>query len=147
MGLNIIFFKSKDPDLRNLLNGLEDGKVRRYLDNIHSIWDSSYGYFNQWRRAVARAGGYDFEKFFVEEDDPRLLGDWKETPKNPLEILFYHSDCDGRIYPQQAIALAEALEKVAKVEPSPYDEFAEETLQFANGLRMAADLNEAVEFG
>jgi hypothetical protein len=115
------------------------------MDNRHSIWGSSYGHFDQWRRAVAGASGYD-KKVFLEKGDPRLYGDWKETPENPLEILFYHSDCDGSIYPQHAIALAEALEKVAKVEPSPYNEFAEETLQFAKGLRMAADLNEVAEF-
>lgn len=70
--------------------GLAIGKAR---------W--AYGGFMQFRRALARAEGFDLSQMigFRNDFEPRQepgLRDWRSVDTN-LRPLLYHSDCDGEM--------------------------------------------------
>lgn len=67
----------------------------------------------------------------------------------PLNVLMRHSDCDGEIDAQVCGPLADALEDLMKrrmPERALYDANRPATQRFIDGLRRAAEANEAVEF-
>lgn len=72
------------------------------------------------------------------------LGEWDETPHDPLIVLFAHADHDGVIHPAQAVPLADSLESLL---PRLRDvHIARITEQMIAGLREAAAAGEDVEF-
>lgn len=115
------------------------------LDTSHGCWRGAYSRFGVWRDAVARAAGIDhWHDMSPDPTNDELFGRWKQTPDDPLMVLWAHSDCDGVIQSAQCVPLAEALLKLVPDMRDP--EQRENTLRFAAGLLLAASRNEDVEF-
>lgn len=152
------------------------------LDTTHGCWHGSYPGFTQWRNALAHAAGYDL---LAEHADLRVivvpdlpeeiwdgnhhLGDWDETPEDPLLVLLAHADNEGRIEAHHAGPLADrleelipALEKLADpdvrgrdptvplgyepIQPHRVAQWQNATRKFITGLRRAVEEGEPVEF-
>jgi len=132
------------------------------LDTTHDCWHGAYSAFNRWRNKLAEVAGYSF---FTPEDSffeapmidwghithDNLMGKWEKTPDDPLIVLIVHSDCDGEIYPIQALSLITRLKELKDKLP---DEDAgghigywkDKTQQFIEGLEAAVKNNEVVGF-
>ena len=135
------------------------------LNTSHGCWDGSYTWFCKWRDRLAEAAGYEFEpdpRPWDPDDrivmlppgsvtDETLMGVWDETPEDPLVVLLAHSDCDGDIYPAQAVPLADRLEEIKGLLPDDEYEAPSNTKNttqwFIEGLRRAASRGEVVVFG
>lgn len=127
------------------------------LGASHGVWKGSYLYFEQWRAELARAGGYvvvdvrDGSGHAAPTpvinwnliSDENMLGKWEKTPADPLIVLMVDSDCEGAIYPEQAVPLAERIERLMPTVPA---EWREQTETFVAGLRAAAGSGEAIAF-
>lgn len=126
------------------------------LSVTHGCFSSPYSTFQEWRCVVAKAAGYKLEDLgftSVPKISPHWLttehefGEWKKTPKDPLIVLFSHSDCEGVIHPEQGIPLADRMEELLDLIPSSYYlDYREMTKNFISGLRLAASRGEDVEF-
>lgn len=135
------------------------------LDTTHNCWHGGYTAFNTWRHQVARVAGYEvetrrqpstfgtgiefeFETPVLDWDtytEANLLGEWQDTPSDPLLVLLVHSDADGWIYPVQAGPLADRLEELLPQIPE-HEDVRADTVQFIKGLRQAAEAGEPVGF-
>lgn len=120
-----------------------------------------------WRNKLAEAAGYEVARIDHEDEawnppmpvidwghvtKPQLMGEWEETPDDPLLVLIAHSDCDGKIYPEQAEPLSNRLEELlpalSNVEFRGSNEYLKRiTREFIDGLREAFEEGEPVEFG
>ena len=130
------------------------------LDTTHDCWHGAYSAFSRWRNQLASVAGYGFfkdadgfESALVDWGhlQGNLQGDWDETPTDPLLVLIAHSDCDGYIYPQQAMPLADRLEELIPLLPEGDDgghigDWREKTQRFVDGLRLAARRKQKVGF-
>ena len=139
------------------------------LDVSHDCWSGAYSAFSRWRNEMARVAGYhvrpvsyddhgSYETVLIDWGhlpDGCLDGAWPETPADPLMVLIAHQDCEGSIFRDQQIPLAERLEELAPlvIEPEGWNGhvgrnggFAACALQFAKGLRDAYAADETVEF-
>lgn len=123
------------------------------LNCSHDAWDGAYSSFQTFRLAVGKAAGYTIvdegrNSEYVNLDwnnltESNVYGEWEKMPDDPLIIFLAHSDCEGEIKPEHAVAVAEALEKVVPKLTGWNKARAE---QFAAGLRAAAAANEPLEF-
>lgn len=128
------------------------------LDTTHNCWHGPYSAFGDWRNTIARAAGFGITTTsdgiktvdlpyhdFVAKN---YMGDWDRTPDEILMVLFVHSDCEGEIKPEHCGPLADRLEGL--MHSLPVDTwrvmYRNETRQFIDGLRMAADAGEPVRF-
>lgn len=138
------------------------------LDTSHDCWHGAYSAFTAWRHEIAKAAGYQVLPVRYSDgimtdtvmlewhrySDKNFMGEWDETPADPLHILFAHSDCEGVIKPKQAIPLADALEALLpKIEDGTIGGHIAKrgglracTEKFIIGLRAAAAAGEEVEF-
>lgn len=140
------------------------------LDTTHNCWHGPYGAFTRFRNELARAAGYTVRPLTLEESMElgiggdhveidwdvfklkNYFGEWDAPPgDDPLLYLLVHSDCEGVIHPEQGVQIAERLEQLAdlvsdEIAPSRGQRMREKTLQFARGLREAAEAGEDVEF-
>jgi hypothetical protein len=134
------------------------------LDCSHDAWRGAYSAFNRWRDTIAKAAGYavlnvKFDDGMTQETimldwghitEANLYGDWEKTPSDPLIVLFVHSDCEGEIKPEQAVPLADALEKLIPALGGDggghIGNVRAKTEAFIAGLRLAAAANEPLEF-
>lgn len=140
------------------------------LDTTHDCWHGSYSSFYRWRREIAKAAklpplilmeGFchpsairaQFNSGALTEDYMRdlhvLASDdlpipWDYYEKDPLCILFRHSDCDGSIEWKDCERVADRLSEVVPNLKSK--DAAATTIQFIRGLRQAFRAKENVEF-
>ena len=136
------------------------------LDVSHDAWHGAYSAFARWRHKIAELAGYAVWK--VQYDDgytdntimldwghiteANLMGEWDETPADPLIVILAHSDCDGLIHPAQAAPLADALEalmpKLVQLGDTTghIQNWAYKTRLMIDGLRLAAERGEDLEF-
>lgn len=131
------------------------------LDCSHDCFHGAYSAFNRWRNELAKVAGYSFAKYDGMEapsidwghlPDETVFGEWARTPEDALVVLIAHSDCEGVIHPAQAEALAKRLEELIPLLPQEKDwghigDWRAKTQQFVDGLRLAVERNEDVEFG
>jgi hypothetical protein len=135
------------------------------LDTTHNAWHGAYSAFSRWRDGLARAAGYEVKRVTYDDgwsaDEAQINwdqivqknfdGEWDETPADPLVVLIAHSDCDGVIHPEQAKPLADRLEELLPKLPDAeggghIGSWREKTQKFIDGLRVAAEANENLEF-
>lgn len=140
------------------------------LCTSHDCFSGGYGQFHYFRRCVAEVVGIPLdvmEGFYIAEEWLIWAGDselhkemlskrlealpvsWKAFEHDPICILLRHSDCEGEIAWEDAIPIAERLEAIAPhIEWSGRSDwdFKARCLQFAEGLRLAAERQENVEF-
>ena len=137
------------------------------LDTSHDCWHGAYSAFFRWRHKIAEVAGYCIwnvnydagihrDTIMMEwhryDQETHLMGEWEETPHDPLIVLFAHSDCEGLIHPAQGGPLADALEKLLPKLEEEGDggghigSFREKTQTFIDGLRRACAAGEDVEF-
>jgi hypothetical protein len=108
------------------------------LDTTHGAWHGSYGSFHVWRTAVAQAAGINLEEM-------QGFGGEKEWPDHPLTPLLHHSDCDGKLTPQECTQIAAEL--VVIQEKLPDDQWLrDKTAQFILGCIDAAGARESIKF-
>ena len=132
----------------------------------HGCWSGPYTAFTRFRNALADQAGFDlatvtFPDGFVMRDLPLIdwghhpekavYGEWEDyEPKDALEILIAHSDCEGVIYPKEAGRLAIRIKEIVIDMEAKADQalapLIEQARQFANGLQEAYALNETVVF-
>lgn len=145
------------------------------LRTTHGAWLGSYSAFYGWRNALAGAAGYEVttqpdpetgritfsrlcESRYILEPSQfsqnRAQGDWsaEPQPEDPLLIILAHSDCDGKIAPQQATILANRLEQLIPEIPRYTGDHPDEmqlqylTRKFVAGLRKAAGKRQNITF-
>jgi hypothetical protein len=134
------------------------------LDTSHDCWHGAYSAFSRWRNKIAEVAGYMVaeinyggvarETVMIDWGHitaANLAGYWDKTPDDPLLVLIAHSDCDGKIYPEQAGPLADRLQSLLPKLPDEKDPghigyWKQKTEQFIRGLRNAVAENEPVEF-
>jgi len=75
-------------------------------------------------------------------DNSVWLGHWDKDPDDVIDVLMVHADCDGIIPHRFTGPLAARLNDLVP----DMDEWAEITCQFINGLLLADDLGEDVDF-
>lgn len=132
----------------------------------HDCWHGAYSAFTTWRNKIAEVAGYQVTRIVWDEDrynppqpvidwghvtKAQLMGEWEETPDDPLLVLIAHSDCEGKIHPEQAEPLADRLEELLPRLPDEevrghIGHWREKTQAFIDGLRDAAAADEVVEF-
>ncbi len=137
------------------------GRANRMgLDTTHNCFHGAYSAFSRFRNLLATAAGYELFKdgrsIFPKIDwetypEGGLIGDWPETPSDPLIVLLVHSDCDGFIRPAQAGPLADRMEellpKLEGIDGGGHIGMMTSTTKlFIEGLRAAVEANESVEF-
>jgi len=137
------------------------------LDTSHNCWHGAYSAFSRWRDQLARAAGYEIARVDIGDSfigmretvlidwghivDKNYLGEWDETPPDPLIVLIAHSDCDGVIHPAQAGALADRLAELLPLlpegeAPGHVRHWRNTTQEFIDGLRAAVEADEDVVF-
>lgn len=138
------------------------------LDTSHDCWHGAYSAFGQWRQTIAETAGY--RVWPVQHDsgvcyptimlewhrysEANMNGEWETMPHDPLIVLFAHNDCEGVIKPEQALPLADALEKLLPKLPDGPESghigyrggYRGCTEKFILGLRAAAAAGEVVDF-
>ncbi len=133
------------------------------LDTSHDCWHGSYTSFNRFRAAVAAEFNIPLElmegfygmpgrtDFSLPDDIAKALPiKWESLIPQPIHLLLHHSDCDGEIEAKDCVAIAEQLEAAAARLGGSGDirgsDSKDAALQFAAGLRRAAERGEDVEF-
>lgn len=116
------------------------------LDTSHGCWNGSYGNFSWWRTAIAKCAGIELKQ---------MVGfggkkSWDDYEGDVIVELLNHSDCDSGIPAAVCSPLADRLEellpKVKETEDDDSEYLVEKTVTFIRGLRLAASMNENVEF-
>lgn len=130
------------------------------LDVSHDCWSGSYGRFMGFRREIAKTiglppldlmegfWGAPMSSFYIKEDAPfynSLPISWDCLKEDPIYELLYHSDCEGEIEVEKCIPIAKRLEEIAEMMEDD-NSIKSKALQFAKGLREAAEAKENVEF-
>jgi hypothetical protein len=141
------------------------------LDTTHGCRHGAYSAFTRWRNTIAELAGYQLMPPTPDEiaagaipsmrypmiewsgiAQENFAGEWTHTPPDPLIVLIAHSDCDGVIHPDQAGPLADRLEQLMPKLREMGDatghirNWADKTQAFIDGLRLAVELGEDVEF-
>jgi len=142
------------------------------LDTSHDCFHGGYIRFHFFRKAVAEvvgipldlmeghfnraewmlcAGGVPIQESLLETRLEPLPVSWKAFEEDPISLLLHHSDFDGEISWEDAVPIAERLEEIAPQIVHPEGQrddwdFKAHALQFAAGLRQAAELQENVDF-
>ena len=134
------------------------------LDTSHDCWHGAYSAFGLWRKTIAKAAGYavwgvkteyGFDATVMIDwghiTPANLMGEWNNTPSDPLIVLIAHSDCEGVIHPTQAILLADRLSDLLPLLPSGevpghIGDYKTKTQKFIDGLRLAVEKGEDVRF-
>lgn len=137
------------------------------LDTTHNCWHGGYIYFMHWRKAIARAAGlppleamenfFDGQKFAKHKSllpdvlvflwPDAIMDDlpirWEALRPDVLHELLNHSDYDGKLPAAICAPLADRLAELLPILPEAWNDL---TVQFIEGLRVAASRNEDVEF-
>jgi hypothetical protein len=123
----------------------------------HDCWSGSYSNFRLWRRQLAALVGLDLET--MEGHGGTLR--WEDLQPDILHVLLDHPDHSGEILPEHCGPLADRLEELLPRLPldtaypenssvpddGPLPDARQRTERFIQGLRVAAERREAVEFG
>lgn len=136
----------------------------------HDCFRGSYSRFHCLRQCVAAVVGvplllmegfYDKDEWMVCAGDSKIHQSllekrleslpvrWTAWEDDPISLFLHHSDCEGEISWKDAVPIAERLEEIAPhiVWEHRQDwDFKADALQFAAGLRRAAELRENIEF-
>jgi hypothetical protein len=130
------------------------------LDVSFDCWHGGYGTFNVWRDRLAIAA----RRSIIEHDNHKvpsgidwskltkdmLMGRWNKPPKDPLDILLCHYDCDGYIQAKHTKLLADRLKEILALlpedGPDEYPPMRSRTKQFIDGLMEAHEQKKKVEF-
>lgn len=124
------------------------------LDVSHDCWHGGYISFTTWRCQLGLVAGVAAKKLPMQAGGPPLI-DYVDTASmqedDPLRMLLEHSDCDGQIFPEEAIPLADRLEALLPMLPDGdggghIGNWKSKTQMFVDGLRRAAAAGEVVEF-
>lgn len=111
------------------------------LDTTHDCWHGSYSSFNRWRKKLCEVAGYGAL------NDRIGFGGNEPWPKDdPLVLLLHHSDCDGELDWTKCNDIANRLAACLPSMERAGEDYAAKTIQFIQGLRLAATNKENVEF-
>lgn len=135
---------STDPEA---LSKADDEFLSGGLDTSHGCWHGAYSAFGRWRKQLASQIG-------ISLDEMQGFGgsrSWPSPDTEPLVHLLNHSDCDGQIESQHCAAIADRLAALIPGLPEGdggghIGDWREKTQTFIDGLRLAAELGENVDF-
>lgn len=117
------------------------------LETTHGCWHGSYSYFHYWREAVCKAAGLGELADYVGFGGDKA---WPDPETDALVYLLSHSDCDGRIETRHCGKIADrldgALPELTRACPSEGAWVVACARLWIDGLRLASDLGEDVEF-
>jgi hypothetical protein len=144
------------------------------LDTSHGAWHGAYSAFMRWREEIARVAGLpplklmdgfygginravfldhtasELSRSSLERLEEQLPISWDCLRPDPLHILLRHSDSDGEIAAQDCGPIADSLElllpKLTGNLGGHIGDIHEKTVTFINGLRLAADSCEPLDF-
>lgn len=123
------------------------------LDVTYGCFNGAYSSFDRFRDALWRAAYPANPDGWANMEGGTFKAFSEENPSHePLDYLFYHSDCDGYLDTWKLMPLAERLEEVAPLlDVGGSGHLARlgvrgTALQFAEGLRDAHADGEKVEF-
>jgi hypothetical protein len=73
---------------------------------------------------------------------------WDDVAPGDVRLipLLHHSDCDGELTPAECRQITEALSSLLDRMPDPESWLHDATRAFAAGCRLAADLDEPLDF-
>lgn len=109
------------------------------LDTSHDCWHGPYSSFMRWREKVCECAGLGNIRDRIGFNG---IVPW---PSNDIIVtLLDHSDCEGEIEWQKCSELADRLDQLL---PSLRNAgFEQETKNFIDGLRLAANKKQNVDF-
>lgn len=142
------------------------------LDITHGCWSGGYSAFMRWRIEIAKVADIPLElmeNYYshdlidgVENVQPPYIMDrlrrfdaylpikWSALKPDVLHVLLNHSDCEGDIAADYCAPLADRLEELLPLLVGDggghIGMYRDKTQTFIDGLRLAASLNEAIEF-
>ena len=118
------------------------------LDVSHDCWHGAYSAFMRWRREIARVVGIDLMSM---EGFKENGTSWETLKPDVLHVLLTHSDCDGYIQWKQTKKLADRLTELLPLLEGEggghIGSYREKTQEFIDGLLLAHEAHERVEFG
>lgn len=81
--------------------------------------------FNLYRKNVASAYnerlGELYKKTFKDELQPEEIKEWNNLCNDDLDIFLWHSDCDGKLTPEECKKIYNELKKL-KIKDLPYSD-------------------------
>lgn len=126
------------------------------LDTTHDCFHGAYSSFGRFRKSLAKAINLELDNMcgfgktpdpnsvnFILDKKPEVIF-WEDIPYDDLHILINHSDCDGVIEHKDCLKLADRMKEII---PQLEEEYKDRAEQFIEGLLLAHDQNEDVEFG
>ena len=120
------------------------------LDTTHGCWHGAYSAFHRWRVEIARVAGINLDLMEGFTRDGQQGIKWESLKPDVLHVLLNHSDCDGHINWRYTKKLADRLTELLPLlegdgggHIGPYRE---KTQEFINGLFVAHEAHERVEF-
>ena len=126
------------------------------LDLMQGYWEGPLPHAMEW--AAPREGGPICADpngpslhRYIERVNEWLPIKWESLKPDALHVLLDHSDCEGEIAAADCAPLANRLEELLLDLPDGdggghIGNWREKTQEFIDGLRLAASLNEPVEF-
>ena len=115
-----------------------DVRVREDEENyIISEHLGSYSGFHFWRKAVAKAAGFDL-------DNMEGFGGKQESwDGKPFPLILNHSDCDGGYSLEQILEVLREAEAIKKLNVDDY----EQSDKFIRLCKVALEHKKPIEFG
>lgn len=107
------------------------------IDFSHCDASWAYSGFNRARIKLAKEIGLDLNSMVG-------FGGEQKWPDHDLIPLLNHSDCDGELTPEECKRVAPALREAVSKWDDDYDRA--KFLELAEGMELAASLNEALQF-
>lgn len=114
------------------------------LDTTHGCWNGPYSSFGRFRKALASELGINLDECIGFGGDKVDL----DKLEHDIQPLLNHSDCDGKLTPEEALRVANGLNEIyLKLPQHPdYDDLKEKILQFRNGCIAAVKAKEDILF-
>ncbi|MFR1647783.1 MAG: hypothetical protein ACLSWT_05485 [Clostridia bacterium] len=88
-------------------------------------YHGGYIRFNLYRKKVASVYNERldelYEKTFKEDLQPEETGEWNTLCNDDLDIFLWHSDCDGKLTPEECKKIYNELKKL-KIKDLPYSD-------------------------
>jgi len=131
------------------------------LDLSHGQYSSAYSTFNEMRRWVSKLAGFDLDEYFeyyLDNEKEKRIATGRVLPTKSLKddlvlladdlyVLVDHSDCEGKINPNDCNRLAKRISGlIALPEAQVGGYHLQKAIDFVESLEDAFNQNEILEF-
>lgn len=117
------------------------------LDTSHDAWHGPYSSFNQFRTWVAAQLGINLKDCVGFTDKPTIALDIALADHDLLPFLD-HSDCDGKLTPEECRRIAKGFKELLKNVPEDNTHWSnyQHAVRFMKGCIRAANAKESIDF-